>query len=170
MRSAQSFLSTSAVHKTTFSSPCSCRVLARSTMAVGKPKQGAKGAKRGSRKKCVIWPVFCSSAASNIRSTLFRPCDNARSRMHVSKLLHAGAVATCQSTLALTTLSWCRAVDPFLKKEWYDVKAPSMFSTRQVGKTLITRTQGTKVRGLGRSLFALRDLFRLTSMFSEYRD
>ena len=39
----------------------------------------------------------------------------------------------------------CRAVDPFLKKEWYDIKAPSMFTVRQVGKTLITRTQGTKV-------------------------
>jgi small subunit ribosomal protein S3Ae len=38
-------------------------------------------------------------------------------------------------------------VDPFLKKEWYDIKAPSMFAQRQVGKTLITRTQGTKVRG-----------------------
>jgi hypothetical protein len=47
----------------------------------------------------------------------------------------------------LTPFASCRAVDPFLKKEWYDVKAPSMFSTRQVGKTLITRTQGTKVRG-----------------------
>ena len=45
-------------------------------------------------------------------------------------------------------LGACRAVDPFLKKEWYDIKAPSMFQQRQVGKTLITRTQGTKVRGL----------------------
>ena len=29
-----------------------------------------------------------------------------------------------------------KAVDPFLKKEWYDVKAPSMFTVKQVGKTL----------------------------------
>merc|ERR1712012_1104162 len=28
---------------------------------------------------------------------------------------------------------------------WYDVKAPSMFAVRQVGKTLVTRTQGTKI-------------------------
>lgn len=28
----------------------------------------------------------------------------------------------------------------------YDIKAPSMFNTRNVGKTLVTRTQGTKVR------------------------
>jgi len=35
--------------------------------------------------------------------------------------------------------------DPFLKKEWYDIKAPSMFSTRNCGKTLISKTQGTKI-------------------------
>ena len=33
--------------------------------------------------------------------------------------------------------------DPFAKKDWYDVKAPSMFNIRQIGKTLVTRTQGT---------------------------
>ena len=38
------------------------------------------------------------------------------------------------------------SVDPFSKKDWYEVKAPSMFSSRNVGKTLVTRTQGTKVR------------------------
>jgi hypothetical protein len=38
-----------------------------------------------------------------------------------------------------------RRVDPFSKKDWYEVKAPSMFSSRNVGKTLVTRTQGTKV-------------------------
>eukprot|EP00933_Yihiella_yeosuensis_P001022 TRINITY_DN1015_c2_g1_i1.p1 TRINITY_DN1015_c2_g1~~TRINITY_DN1015_c2_g1_i1.p1 ORF type:complete len:269 (-),score=76.42 TRINITY_DN1015_c2_g1_i1:142-948(-) len=35
--------------------------------------------------------------------------------------------------------------DPFLKKEWYDIKAPSMFSTRNCGKTLVSRTAGTKI-------------------------
>jgi len=39
--------------------------------------------------------------------------------------------------------------DPFLKKEWYDVKAPSMFNTRSAGKTLVTRTQGTKIASEG---------------------
>jgi len=38
-----------------------------------------------------------------------------------------------------------KAGDPFLKKEWYDIKAPSMFSTRNCGKTLVSRTQGTKI-------------------------
>jgi small subunit ribosomal protein S3Ae len=35
--------------------------------------------------------------------------------------------------------------DPFLKKEWYDIKAPGIFSVRSCGKTLITKTQGTKI-------------------------
>ena len=35
--------------------------------------------------------------------------------------------------------------DPFLKKEWYDIKAPSLFSIRNCGKTLVSRTQGTKI-------------------------
>jgi len=35
--------------------------------------------------------------------------------------------------------------DPFLKKEWFDIKAPSMFTTRNCGKTLVSRTQGTKI-------------------------
>jgi len=38
-----------------------------------------------------------------------------------------------------------KTVDPFSKKEWYDVKAPAVFPTRQVGKTVVSRTQGTKI-------------------------
>ncbi|TKR67438.1 hypothetical protein L596_023590 [Steinernema carpocapsae] len=38
-----------------------------------------------------------------------------------------------------------KAVDPFARKEWYDVKAPTMFTNRQVGKTLVNKTQGTKI-------------------------
>ena len=40
-------------------------------------------------------------------------------------------------------ISLLNRVDPFSKKDWYDVKAPSMFAVRQIGKTLVTRTQGT---------------------------
>lgn len=35
--------------------------------------------------------------------------------------------------------------DPYAKKDWYDIKAPSVFDIKNVGKTLVTRTQGTKV-------------------------
>jgi len=38
-----------------------------------------------------------------------------------------------------------KAVDPFTRKEWYDIKAPAMFTNRQVGKTLVNRTQGTRI-------------------------
>lgn len=38
-----------------------------------------------------------------------------------------------------------KAGDPFLRKEWYDLKAPSVFRVRNCGKTLVTRTQGTKI-------------------------
>jgi len=42
-----------------------------------------------------------------------------------------------------------KIVDPFTRKDWYDVKAPCMFNTRQVGKTLVNRTQGTKIASEG---------------------
>jgi len=38
-----------------------------------------------------------------------------------------------------------KAGDPFLKKEWYDIKAPSVFGVRNCAKTLCSRTQGTKI-------------------------
>jgi len=37
-----------------------------------------------------------------------------------------------------------RVVDPFTRKDWFDIKAPSMFDTRNVGKTLINRSAGMK--------------------------
>ncbi|KQJ92863.1 40S ribosomal protein S3a [Brachypodium distachyon] len=42
-----------------------------------------------------------------------------------------------------------KIVDPFTKKEWYDIKAPLLFNTRNVGKTLVSRTQGTKIASEG---------------------
>ncbi|VEL22171.1 unnamed protein product [Protopolystoma xenopodis] len=35
--------------------------------------------------------------------------------------------------------------DPFTKKEWYDIRAPIMFSKRTCARTLVTRTQGTRI-------------------------
>jgi len=37
-----------------------------------------------------------------------------------------------------------KVVDPYTRKDWYDIKAPSCFSIRQVGKTLVNRSQGTR--------------------------
>ena len=35
--------------------------------------------------------------------------------------------------------------DPLSRKEWYDLKAPAPFDSKSFGKTLVTRTTGTKV-------------------------
>ncbi|KAJ1733226.1 ribosomal 40S subunit protein S1B [Coemansia sp. Benny D160-2] len=37
-----------------------------------------------------------------------------------------------------------KIVDPFSRKEWYDIRAPAVFETRVVGKTLVNRSQGTR--------------------------
>ncbi|EGF76955.1 hypothetical protein BATDEDRAFT_33774 [Batrachochytrium dendrobatidis JAM81] len=37
-----------------------------------------------------------------------------------------------------------KTVDPFSRKDWYDIKAPVTFDVRNVGKTLVNRTQGLK--------------------------
>ncbi|GAB6027130.1 40S ribosomal protein S3-1 [Chamberlinius hualienensis] len=42
-----------------------------------------------------------------------------------------------------------KIVDPFTRKDWYDAKAPSMFNIRQIGKTLVNRTQGTRIASDG---------------------
>lgn len=42
-----------------------------------------------------------------------------------------------------------KVINPFAKKDWYDVKAPAQFKTRQIGKTPVTRTTGTKIASDG---------------------
>uniref|UniRef100_A0A8C9CPU6 40S ribosomal protein S3a n=1 Tax=Phocoena sinus TaxID=42100 RepID=A0A8C9CPU6_PHOSS len=42
-----------------------------------------------------------------------------------------------------------KAADQFSKKDWYDVKVPAMFNIRDIGKILVTRTQGTKITSDG---------------------
>jgi len=42
-----------------------------------------------------------------------------------------------------------KVVDPFTRKDWYDIKAPSNFKVRQMGKTLVNRTQGTRIASDG---------------------
>merc|ERR1712002_94334 len=42
-----------------------------------------------------------------------------------------------------------KIVDPFTRKDWYDVKSPALFTNRNVGKTLVNKTQGTKIASEG---------------------
>eukprot|EP00178_Gracilaria_changii_P010419 TRINITY_DN30329_c0_g1_i1.p1 TRINITY_DN30329_c0_g1~~TRINITY_DN30329_c0_g1_i1.p1 ORF type:complete len:267 (-),score=43.78 TRINITY_DN30329_c0_g1_i1:94-894(-) len=42
-----------------------------------------------------------------------------------------------------------KTVDPFTRKETYAVKAPSIFATRNAGRTIITKTMGTKIASEG---------------------
>merc|ERR1712121_395136 len=42
-----------------------------------------------------------------------------------------------------------KIVDPFTRKDWYDVKSPAYFVNREIGKTLVNRTQGTKIASEG---------------------
>lgn len=35
-------------------------------------------------------------------------------------------------------------VDPFSRKEWYHIKAPTVFQVTNVGQTIVSKTQGTK--------------------------
>ncbi|KAJ8502446.1 hypothetical protein ONZ45_g11759 [Pleurotus djamor] len=37
-----------------------------------------------------------------------------------------------------------KVVDPFSRKDWFDIKAPSIFEQRNVGKTLTNRSQGLR--------------------------
>ncbi|KAF1813494.1 40S ribosomal protein S1 [Eremomyces bilateralis CBS 781.70] len=37
-----------------------------------------------------------------------------------------------------------KRTDPFARKDWYNIKAPSTFASRDVGKTLVNRTTGMK--------------------------
>jgi len=42
-----------------------------------------------------------------------------------------------------------KIVDPFARKDWYDVRAPLGFTERDIGKTPVTKTIGTKIASEG---------------------
>ena len=42
-----------------------------------------------------------------------------------------------------------KIIDPFTRKDWYDLRAPTPFTHRNFGKTLINRTAGGKIASDG---------------------
>lgn len=59
-------------------------------------------------------------------------------------------------------------MDPFSRKDWYDIKAPTMFTVRNIGKTLVTRTQGTKVNQPSAPLRPVATLHTMHAPSSDY--
>ncbi|XP_033052797.1 40S ribosomal protein S3a-B-like [Trachypithecus francoisi] len=49
-----------------------------------------------------------------------------------------------------------KVVDPFSKKDWYDVKAPAMFTIRNLGEMLVTRTEGTQMYQMASRVMCLK--------------
>jgi len=66
-----------------------------------------------------------------------------------------------------------KIVDPFTRKDWYDIKAPSMFTQRNVGKTIVNRTQGMRIAsdGLKGRVFevSLADLQKDETSFRKFK-
>ena len=64
-------------------------------------------------------------------------------------------------------------MDPFTRKEWYTVKVPSVFEKRNLGHTLVNKTQGTKIasEGLKHRVFecSLGDLNKTDESFKKFR-
>ncbi len=56
--------------------------------------------------------------------------------------LCARGVGLSLNTARVRAFALC-SVDPFSRKEWYEVKAPSSFAVRNACKTCVNRTSGT---------------------------
>jgi hypothetical protein len=90
-------------------------------MAVGKNKKlGKKGKIAGKKKPCVFFFFFAAPPL------VFSPARPVPARARTAR----------------SHPTFPRRVDPFTRKEWYDIKAPGMFSQRVPGKTPVTKTTG----------------------------
>ncbi|ELW50426.1 40S ribosomal protein S3a [Tupaia chinensis] len=117
-------------------------------MAVGKNKRLTKGGKKGAKKKVrrgteelLVGPRGVLKVS--VTGTRLHSRESPLGRCPLEDVLSARWKARRGLERADAQ------VDPFSKKDWYDVKAPAMFNIRNIGKTLVTRTQGTKIASDG---------------------
>ncbi|KAG9063145.1 ribosomal 40S subunit protein S1B [Linnemannia hyalina] len=82
--------------------------------------------------------------ANTRQSSLKNSTDNTYISTQREKHVNAFSRALDIDTVASINDSKSNSVDPFTRKDWYDIKAPSTFEVRNVGKTLVNRTQGMK--------------------------
>ncbi len=141
-------------------------------MAVGKNKGISKG-KKGGKKKCEQFlPSLCCRQffkfgfllqnLSKLLSSCERPRCVCGSRKASSL---AGDPSEWVSTFGISV--FC-SIDPFSKKDWYDIKAPSTFNQRSLGKTLVTRTQGTTVRTRKNNRYVLLSVLYSALLLGEH--
>ncbi|KAJ1886169.1 ribosomal 40S subunit protein S1B, partial [Kickxella alabastrina] len=115
-------------------------------MAIGKNKRLSKG-KKGLKKKIFDF----TNPTANVSS--YNPASQpfilgVRVVSAIYFILHFVS-AECEPRYLFTNnaghsvIIYC-SIDPYSRKEWYDLRAPTVFETRVIGKTLVNRSQGTK--------------------------
>ncbi|KAK5840287.1 hypothetical protein PVK06_009179 [Gossypium arboreum] len=95
---------------------------------------------------CLLYKFFTMKLTVKQMHGLLKHLDSPYIRAFISIVVNLKLSLQPDYGLNMTSLLYhCCLADPFAKKDWYDIKAPSVFTTRNVGKTLITRTQGNRL-------------------------
>jgi hypothetical protein len=119
---------------------CRCRPCHRAPPAAGAgtARRGKRGEREGGAEPRGRVVLRCGEGLAPARAAAaacsHAGCHRWRPRRTLPPL--------CRSLLTPGSLR-AHSVDPFSRKEWYDVKAPSTFAIRNACKTCVNRTSGT---------------------------